>query len=128
MSLFGMMLSFAGFIFVNMIALYNYNCKVSTYYRHCYNVQIRPLHYVFIVLGTPSAILSLIFFIYFKLKTRVGRPVWVSHRNWACTDRTCSPAFLICYTSLLAIKKNSKYTTSSINDQLRRIIIIKLQG
>lgn len=75
MSLFGMMLSFAGFIFVNMIALYNYNCIESTYHRHCYNVAIKPIHYVFIVLGTPAALLSLVFFIYFKLKIRIGRPV-----------------------------------------------------
>ncbi len=75
MKLFGMMISFGGFIFINMIALYNYNCVLDYYHRECYNKEMKPIHFVFIALALPCTVLCLIFFIYFKFKIRIGRPV-----------------------------------------------------
>lgn len=62
-----MIISFACFILINTVALYNYACFSSTLYE-CYNSNMKPLHYAMIALGLPSVCQSVAFFIYFQFK------------------------------------------------------------
>ncbi|CAF1135308.1 unnamed protein product [Brachionus calyciflorus] len=77
MKLFGMIISFGGFILVNTVAFYHYNCLAASYYRPCYNANMKPIHYMMIILGIPCVILSIVFFIFFQFKLlariRIGR-------------------------------------------------------
>ena len=68
MKLFGMIVSFGGFILVNSVAFYHYNCEAVSYYRACYNKEMKPIHYTMIVLGSPCDVLSIVVFIYFQFK------------------------------------------------------------
>lgn len=68
MKLFGMIVSFIGFIVVQIVAFYHYNCIAASYYRPCYNKDMKPIHFAIIVLGIPTLILNLGFFLYFQLK------------------------------------------------------------
>jgi hypothetical protein len=68
MKLFGMIISFGCFILVNAVAFYHYNCVAVSYYRSCYNKDMKPLHYAMIVLGAPSVFQSITFFIFFQFK------------------------------------------------------------
>ncbi len=70
--LFGMIISFGGFILVHMVAFYHYNCIAASYYRTCYNKNMINIHYCIIILGIPSLFLSVTFFVYFQLKF-IGR-------------------------------------------------------
>jgi hypothetical protein len=70
--LFGMIVSFGGFILVHMVAFYHYNCIAASYYRPCYNKNMINIHYAIIALGIPCMISSVSFFIYFQIKL-IGR-------------------------------------------------------
>lgn len=66
MKLFGMIIGFGGFVLIQIVAFYHYNCLAASYYRPCYNKNMRPIHYCIIILGLPCCISSLFFFIYFQ--------------------------------------------------------------
>jgi hypothetical protein len=70
--LFGMIISFGGFILVHMVAFYHYNCIAASYYRPCYNKNMINIHYCIIILGIPCLVLSVTFFVYFQIKF-IGR-------------------------------------------------------
>jgi hypothetical protein len=68
MKLFGMIVSFGGFVVVQIVAFYHYNCIAASYYSNCYNSAMKPIHIAIIVLGVPCLILNLIFFLYFQIR------------------------------------------------------------
>ena len=68
MKLFGMIVSFGGFIVVQIVAFYHYNCIAASYYRPCYNKDMKSIHYAIIILGVPTILLNLTFFLYFQFK------------------------------------------------------------
>ena len=68
MKLFGMIISFIGFILINLVAFYHYSCLAVSYYRPCYNKEMKPIHYAIIGVGIPCTILSIVFFLYFQFK------------------------------------------------------------
>lgn len=86
LKLFGMIISFVGFILINLVAFYHYNCQAASYYRNCYNEQMKPVHYAIILLGIPCLFLSIVFFIYFQFKllgrARFNRPMHYTNENY----------------------------------------------
>lgn len=86
LKLFGMIVSFVGFILINLVAFYHYNCQAASYYRNCYNEQMKPVHYAIILLGIPCLFLSIVFFIYFQFKllgrARFNRPMHYTNENY----------------------------------------------
>lgn len=68
LKLFGMIISFVGFILVNLVAFYHYNCMAVSYYRPCYNKDMMPIHYAITGVGIPCVVLSVVFFLYFQFK------------------------------------------------------------
>ena len=68
LKLFGMIISFLGFVLVHLIALYQYRCIAASHYRPCYNADMMHIHYAFICLGLPCVLLSFWFFAYFQFK------------------------------------------------------------
>lgn len=68
LKLFGMIISFVGFVLINLVAFYHYNCRAASYYRPCYNRDMKPVHYAIIGVGIPCMLLSVAVFIYFQFK------------------------------------------------------------
>ena len=68
LKLFGMIISFVGFVLINLVAFYHYNCKAVSYYRSCYNADMKPIHYAIIGVGIPCMLQSVAVFVYFQFK------------------------------------------------------------
>lgn len=96
MKLFGMIISFVGFVLINLVAFYHYNCQAVSYYRPCYNRDMKPVHYAIIGVGVPCMISSMAVFVYFQFKLlarhkfigiaasenmSTGRPIYNNQQN-----------------------------------------------